>query len=152
MDLNEVGIVCTVPNQWGRMLHEWLGKELNQTSIWVSQGTEEILYDSSYEEIEIEKRIRTNEEMKQRLGKKPYYPIFATFAIYFKSDEIATEITNVQDFITSSCDVLLSIVDVTEVVLLVKDHAGLQELRTELEPYIDTICYATTDYPFDHDS
>lgn len=125
-NLMNIGIEFKIINEYGNYLKKILNNIDNTNYIW------NITEDEIYVPVDIndgflfpqEKTTLTNMEFVEIISKESYYTVFANIKLYIKEDEVI--INNYEDFIKSSCVLILLITDNEFVEVYSKDENMLE--------------------------
>ncbi|MBS3681654.1 DUF2691 family protein [Ornithinibacillus massiliensis] len=137
--MEKIGLFFRVPNTYGKVLSDLLGSLLEEDKyIWRKGNHIEILFSDDFNsEMKNIERLKTlnNDQMKRYVSFGSYYPIIATFSGYLTNGEIGSSILNGKEFLNSPCNVLISIVDTTEVTFLSKDNDVITDMEKKYFQY-----------------
>ncbi|MGG4268107.1 DUF2691 family protein [Peribacillus simplex] len=145
--MKRIGLSFIIPNQYDQIFMKLFDKLLNTPSTWKRGNHEEILINNGEDLFEDASDILNNKEIQRYFSKKDYYPIFASFSVYFEEEGYpAIEINSLEELLTSSCDLVISIVDSIEVLVFSKHEYILDEV----EKKYNTLNYTNLKYHFDN--
>ncbi|MFD2627682.1 DUF2691 family protein [Oceanobacillus kapialis] len=142
--MTKIGVKLEVENKWGQILFKLFQDILLIPSMWVKGSCHhEILFPEDVEEngktdphiaMLDEAKLLNNQQMNTYVSYPSYYPILATFSIYF-SEQSYIEIRDVNHFLNSACDFVVSVVDTSEIYVLSKEESLIDKVVARYQQY-----------------
>ncbi|APA04042.1 MULTISPECIES: DUF2691 family protein [Bacillus] len=123
------GITFNIPNQFGRFAADILQPFPISPYTWfIGDGEAYIEFkeDTDTDLFPQNQRIIQGQELRQRLEGNPYYMIFAELKAF--PGGMVTEINTYEEYLESSCELVLLIADCSYVTLYCKDPVMLEAL------------------------